>query len=216
MPQHCPHCHYPLFSHEFQPSSSLTQELNSHCEFIKPYIMLVKHIPINYSHLIKRLESVLAWKNAAVSSDLGSEYQEHRNNDTLLICGASHKELQDDENNLTQVFHATANIYLNTHQHLQLKSDLGFEVLRYKKGQKFDEHVDSLPGTGNIYGQRQLSSLLYLNDNYQGGEIYFPQQELLYNPEAGDLLIFPSNFCFPHCSTEIKQGTKYAIVSWYI
>jgi predicted 2-oxoglutarate/Fe(II)-dependent dioxygenase YbiX len=54
--------------------------------------------------------------------------------------------------------------------------------------------------------------VLYVNDNYEGGEIYFPRFDLEVKPEAGDLVIFPSTYIYEHASKPIISGTKYAIV----
>lgn len=43
-----------------------------------------------------------------------------------------------------------------------------------------------------------ISNLLYLNDNYDGGELYFPKYDLLIKPEAGMLVSFPGNFYNRH------------------
>ena len=52
-----------------------------------------------------------------------------------------------------------------------------------------------------------------LNDNYQGGEfIMFDDYEIKF--KAGDLLIFPSVFLYPHLVKPVTKGIRYAFVSW--
>ena len=58
----------------------------------------------------------------------------------------------------------------------------------------------------------QVSALLFLNDNYKGGQ--FIISDVLYKPEQGSAIIFPSNFMFPHEVKTIKKGTRYSIVTW--
>lgn len=43
-----------------------------------------------------------------------------------------------------------------------------------------------------------ISNLLYLNDNYIGGELYFPHHDLVIKPEAGMLVSFPGNWYNRH------------------
>lgn len=43
-----------------------------------------------------------------------------------------------------------------------------------------------------------ISNLLYLNDNYVGGELYFPHHDLIIKPEAGMLISFPGNWYNRH------------------
>jgi hypothetical protein len=43
-----------------------------------------------------------------------------------------------------------------------------------------------------------LSNLIYLNDNYDGGELYFPHHDLKIKPEPGMLISFPGNWWNRH------------------
>ena len=72
-----------------------------------------------------------------------------------------------------------------------------------------------MPGA-TVYGQRLLTAILYLNDDFEGGELALPQQGLVYKPRAGSLIVFPSDFCFPHASHPLTRGTKYSLVTWFI
>jgi predicted 2-oxoglutarate/Fe(II)-dependent dioxygenase YbiX len=53
----------------------------------------------------------------------------------------------------------------------------------------------------------------YLNDDYEGGELYFRLQNLNIKPKAGDLYIFPSTYMYPHQAKVVKSGTKYSLVT---
>jgi hypothetical protein len=48
---------------------------------------------------------------------------------------------------------------------------------------------------------RNFLCLLYLNDDYEGGEVMFPLQGKVVKPEKGMLIIFPTSFMFPHMTT---------------
>ena len=51
--------------------------------------------------------------------------------------------------------------------------------------------------------------MFYLNDNYDGGEIIFPEFNIEYKPIAGDILIYQSKF--KHGVNELLSGTRYNI-----
>jgi hypothetical protein len=85
----------------------------------------------------------------------------------------------------------------------------GFNLLRYQGGEYFDAHYDGGTGTG-----RCISPILYLNDDYDGGEIDFINFGLKIKPKAGTLYLFPSNYAYSHIAHPVKSGTKYAIVTW--
>lgn len=92
-------------------------------------------------------------------------------------------------------------------------------MLRYGPGGKYVTHSDAEhydQNTKQFYRfiDRDFSMLIYLNDDYEGGELNFPWLNYTYRPVAGDLVFFPSNHIFSHESLPIKTGNKYALVSW--
>lgn len=83
-----------------------------------------------------------------------------------------------------------------------------FNFIRYGEGQHFMEHHDH----GFSYNCT-LSAVSYLNDDYEGGELYFRLQDLNVKPTAGDLYLFPSNFMYPHQAKVVTSGVKYSLVT---
>jgi hypothetical protein len=71
------------------------------------------------------------------------------------------------------------------------------QVLHYEVGQEFAPHFDhldvSVPGYAAdvaLRGQRIATFLLYLNDDFEGGETYFPLIDLKHRGRRGDALYF--------------------------
>ena len=83
-----------------------------------------------------------------------------------------------------------------------------FNFIKYGPGQHFQEHSDH----GYSYVS-VLSAVGYLNDDYEGGELYFPKFNLKIKPKAGDLYLFPSSFIYSHIAMPVISGTKYSIVT---
>jgi predicted 2-oxoglutarate/Fe(II)-dependent dioxygenase YbiX len=52
-----------------------------------------------------------------------------------------------------------------------------------------------------------------LNDDYEGGDFLMWEKEKISIP-TGSVLVFPSNFMYPHEVTSIKTGSRYSFVSW--
>jgi hypothetical protein len=50
--------------------------------------------------------------------------------------------------------------------------------------------------------------------NYNGGQIYFLNQNISVKPDAGDLLLFPSSFAYPHEVTDI-EGERICVFPYY-
>lgn len=65
-----------------------------------------------------------------------------------------------------------------------------------------DDHTD-------LYGKQVVSILLYLNDDFGGGEIFFPENGLTYKPKKYSAIIFPGSY--KHGVTPILGGTRYSV-----
>lgn len=82
-------------------------------------------------------------------------------------------------------------------------------LLRYKKSGHLPAHQDQGVST------RVLSTVMYLNDNYEGGEIEFINSKVKIKPEAGSIIFFPSNFLYIHEVYPITNGERYSMPHWY-
>lgn len=91
--------------------------------------------------------------------------------------------------------------------HLKMHYKEAFNFVKYMPGKYFKVHADHGP-----YYACTVSAVAYLNDDYDGGELQFTRQELTIKPEAGDIILCPSNFVYEHASLAINSGTKYCVV----
>lgn len=94
--------------------------------------------------------------------------------------------------------------------------DLGYltplSISKYSTGKEMGPHVDSYEDNRSPV----LSVVLYLNDNYQGGELYFQNQDIKIKPSAGSLIAFPSVKPYLHQSMPVTKGVKYMSPGfWY-
>ena len=93
------------------------------------------------------------------------------------------------------------------------------EVLRYKEGGEYPVHADAdtwsaEEQTWKRAVDRDLSIHLYLNEDYEGGEIDFPNFGLKLKPQRGLLIAFPSDGRYLHAARPVTAGLRYALVSW--
>lgn len=93
----------------------------------------------------------------------------------------------------------------------------GYSRLRYNKYDKNTEmrlHCDHITTLfdGDVRGVPILTVLGALNDEYEGGELILLDEVI--NLKPGSLMIFPSNFLYPHKVTPVIKGTRYSYVSW--
>jgi hypothetical protein len=62
-----------------------------------------------------------------------------------------------------------------------------------------------------------IGSIIYLNNEYEGGEIYFPQHDIEIRPLAGNAFAFPGDEHYMHGVKEITSGCRYTLpVFWNI
>jgi hypothetical protein len=102
------------------------------------------------------------------------------------------------------------------------------KLLHYEPGQQFTPHCDfQEPNTPALrdevqrHGQRVATALVYLNDDYEGGETEFPRIALRYKGACGDALLFdnvrPSgelDYDTLHAGLPPTRGEKWLFSQW--
>lgn len=87
-----------------------------------------------------------------------------------------------------------------------------YSVRIYEKGKGiFKQHVDQHSGGTSL---RIFTMILYLNDVELGGETEFSAFNKKIKPEKGKVLMFPSNFLFPHQGNVPISNSKYIATSF--
>ena len=87
------------------------------------------------------------------------------------------------------------------------------DFLKYGEGGKYEVHID-----GGISGNRNLTTIVNLNEEYEGGEFQFfkpdSKTEVIREEKlkTGSVIVFPSNFLYPHSVKPITKGEKYIIL----
>jgi len=81
-------------------------------------------------------------------------------------------------------------------------------IAKFEKGRGMHEHYDASRPL-------DIATLVYLNDEYEGGDIYFPKYKISYKPKPGDLLCFPDNPNFIHGVKPIIDGTRFTLPRWF-
>lgn len=61
---------------------------------------------------------------------------------------------------------------------------------------------------------RDISLLIYLRDDFEGGELHFKRLNYSLKPKAGMLVWFPSDVRFEHMAKPVTHGNRLAIISW--
>jgi hypothetical protein len=88
-------------------------------------------------------------------------------------------------------------------------------MVRWLPGQLQMPHADKElhegenKGKPNDFPYYDLAGLFYINDDYEGGELYFPNQGIQFKPKRGAAYFFPGDLNYIHGVTEIKSGERY-------
>lgn len=89
------------------------------------------------------------------------------------------------------------------------------------QGAKNTMHADNLyfNKDGNVIEREtekmDRSGLLYLSEEYDGGELYFPNQNFTLKPKSGMFVFFEGNTDVIHEVKEITRGDRTNIVSFF-
>lgn len=86
-------------------------------------------------------------------------------------------------------------------------------IVRWLPGQLQMPHADKELNDGkpNDFPWYDLAGLFYLNDDYEGGELYFPNQGVEFKPKPGAAYFFPGDKNYIHGVREIKSGIRYVV-----
>jgi hypothetical protein len=96
------------------------------------------------------------------------------------------------------------------------------QLMRYQPGEEFQPHFDYLePALVKTQGQRIATFLLYLNDDYVGGETHFVRTNQYLRGAAGDALFWanvtednlPDGLTL-HVGRAPEEGTKWVFSQW--
>ncbi len=104
----------------------------------------------------------------------------------------------------------------------------GLGVLHYRAGECYAPHADYIEDTPAnaaqlaARGQRVKTLLVYLNEDFEGGETAFPRLNISFKPPAGSALIFHNvdthgriDPLTMHTGTPPTRGDKWLISKWF-
>lgn len=100
----------------------------------------------------------------------------------------------------------------------QVKNGEPLQVLRYAPGQEYRPHFDAIGATDN---QRVLTFLVYLNEDFEGGETHFLSTGLCVKGSVGDGLLFRNadergqpDQRSQHAGLPVTKGEKFLASRW--
>ena len=105
--------------------------------------------------------------------------------------------------------------YITENNKIKIQEYTHFRINCYETGGFMKEHIDNIHHShGQKTGYPHLTSLIFLNDDYEGGEFVLCGEPL--DKDKGSAVVFPSNFMFPHEVKKVTSGIRYSIMTWIL
>ena len=96
---------------------------------------------------------------------------------------------------------------LNNHVYTQECQIDWIQIVKWKDGCSQDLHLDT-SSDKTVY-----SSIVYLNNNYKGGQTFF-EEGLVITPLKGRALFF-NGIYYKHGVMPVEKGPRYTLATWY-
>jgi hypothetical protein len=91
------------------------------------------------------------------------------------------------------------------------------QLVKWSPGMSMPAHADNANPDGSSHPMpwRDYASVIYLNDEYQGGEFYFEKIGVEIKPVTGMMIAFPGGMRHFHGVREVRDGARYTMPGWY-
>lgn len=109
-----------------------------------------------------------------------------------------------------QIVNQTLVYYLNRFPVFNISHVSSYRFLKYGIGGKYLAHSDK-----SATNSRVLTFIMGLNDDYEGGEVGFPELEKKIKIPAGGVVVFPSTDYYTHEVHPVTSGERRTLVTWY-
>lgn len=87
--------------------------------------------------------------------------------------------------------------------------DTLYSIYRFQEGDMMHEHHDS-----GLSPKIKNGVVIYLNDDFEGGQIYYPKVKIEVKPVANALLIHPANMIYRHGVKPVTSGIRYSLAGF--
>jgi hypothetical protein len=96
-------------------------------------------------------------------------------------------------------------------------SKIGYHTQKWEPGAYARIHSDNTDehGKSGAFTRSRYAGFLYLNDDFKGGLLKFPDQDIEIKPQVGMLAVFDGGFNNMHEVSLITSGVRYTIGSFW-
>lgn len=90
-------------------------------------------------------------------------------------------------------------------------------IMKWRPGIEQHPHADKQLNDGqpNAFPDYDLNSLFYYNDDFEGGDLYYPQHDITIRPRPGLAVAHPGDVNYLHGVSMVTSGNRYTTPSFY-
>jgi hypothetical protein len=133
------------------------------------------------------------------------------NDQEIIDAGLEPTIFSDIENTMPQAIASVHDLDPKT------ISKIGYHTQKWEPGAYARVHSDNTDEEGNsgAFTRSRYAGFLYLNNDFEGGLLRFPDQDIEIQPKTGMLAVFDGGFNNMHEVTMITSGVRYTIGSFW-
>lgn len=192
------------------------KRLNNEIWYLKNVLSYPKEL-VNFINEVdgdsRSYSKITSWEDWTASDSKDTKYGKNKNIisnaiKNIIDNGPLDKKILYIKNSLEMAAQMSLNTYLADHGLDKTNYNLEMNMIPIRiwdEGSNMGPHCDSYDGNLDI----AFSIVMYLNDEYTGGEISFPNHNISIKPQPGSLIIFPSQEPFLHQVKTVESGQRY-------
>lgn len=88
------------------------------------------------------------------------------------------------------------------------------QIVRWREGDEMTPHADNIEQdniTPNASPWRSFGGVLYLNSDFEGGKIYYPNLGIEVSPKPGMIVLHPASIEYTHGVTKVTKGKRFTV-----
>lgn len=122
----------------------------------------------------------------------------------------------DPDKLILKLINKVEDYFVATHEFLgSFVFNRAYGVVMYEGAELAPHRDEDLKNDGSYDGKsRSHVCSIILNDDYEGGQLIFPDQDTLIKPKAGSMVFFPGYYV-SHGVNTITKGTRYVLLIFF-
>jgi Rps23 Pro-64 3,4-dihydroxylase Tpa1-like proline 4-hydroxylase len=172
---------------------------------------------VKFLKYINKLDSENKFADARIIGKNATEDQQVVKNirDTRNFCLTNLNDSKTDQhwcNLMIYCLQTALQKYQKDRPECYVQQIIDIQILKYKQGGHYISHIDDHPDLS-----RTVSFIYRLNNDYEGGDLVWELNGKEFHrskTKANSLVLWPSNFLYPHKVEPVTKGLRWSMVAW--